>query len=189
MRSRDLFVARCLTSDDGDRGQEIARRAFALVSLAHPSLSFAAWTRYLRRATSSKDGRSGLVLIEDPRGYPHALYRYEVDVQPSLVAASEGLARVLNVRDLVIADVVGAGPDLLTAIARHGEELGRELRCDAVAVHLPQSVVNAVEGLEGYRAVSDGIMVRRITTASPSGGPSVTAVSEQSGDNRSPSRA
>jgi hypothetical protein len=68
MFSSHLFYARALTGDAAASDPAATRRAYALVSLSHPRLSYAGWTRFLRQATKSKPERAGLVFVEDPRG-------------------------------------------------------------------------------------------------------------------------
>ena len=77
MAQRALVGATAERSRNLDR--TVMRRAFALVSLSHPHLSFGDWSRYLSRAARLDPRRAGLVSIEDPRGYARALFRYIVD--------------------------------------------------------------------------------------------------------------
>ncbi|MDR4307268.1 hypothetical protein IHQ68_11625 [Chelatococcus sambhunathii] len=139
---------------------DATRRAFALVSLFHPRLSYERWTRYLRRATRPKPTRAGVVFVEDPRGYPHALFRYAVDLEPSLPAVELGARRVLRLTDLVVGEIAGSG--LLATIARHGEGLARQLKCGSIAIELPGALLGRAGELAGYDAIAGGVVCRSI---------------------------
>jgi len=104
------------------------RRALALVSWAHPEVTPSQWRRFARFWARTPRRKGGLVLIEDPRRYVHALFRYEVDAgrRPSLLT----WGRSLRVCDLVVADLTGTS--LRSAIDTFCETLARELDCPKV---------------------------------------------------------
>jgi hypothetical protein len=154
------FCARTLNASAALADPLATRRAFALVSLSHPRLSYEGWVRFLRRATRSKRGTSGMIFIEDPRGYPHALFRYAVSVDSSLVAAEDGLVRVLRLTDLVVAEIAGSG--LLSTIAQSGEELAQALGCNSVVIELPGALRAKVTELADYQSVAAGVICKAL---------------------------
>jgi hypothetical protein len=173
MFNTGLFQARTLTGTEATADPAGTRRAFALASLSHPRLTYSGWLRFLRRATRPRSGRSGLILVEDPRGYPHALCRYRVDEEPSLAASEDGSRRSLRLSDLVVADV--AGTRLLPALAVHGERLARALDCRSVMIELPRAMRNGTDTLEEYDQVAGGVVSR---TLSPASGSALRAAAE-----------
>lgn len=164
MFSSNLFYARTLTGTAALSDPAATRRAFALVSLSHPRLSYDGWVRFLRRATRSKPARSGVIFVEDPRGYPHAVFRYAIDVEPSLIAVRDGSRRVLRLADLVVAEIPGSG--LLATIAQQGEGLARQLGCNSIVIELPGVLRDKTAELEGYNAVSGGLIAKSLNPAS-----------------------
>ncbi|HEY0291807.1 MAG TPA: hypothetical protein VGC51_05645 [Hansschlegelia sp.] len=160
MFSSELFYARTLSARAAVSDPDATRRAFALVSLSHPRLSYEGWVRFLRRATRTKNGKAGVIFIEDPRGYPHALFRYAVEATPSLAAAEDGSIRMLRLSDLVVADI--AGSCLLPSIAAQGERLARALDCRTVIIELPGRLRDRADGLEGYEPVAGGVISKSL---------------------------
>ncbi|WP_271168747.1 hypothetical protein [Hansschlegelia plantiphila] len=165
MFSSELFYARTLSATAAISDPDATRRAFALVSLSHPRLSYEGWVRFLRRATRTKSGKAGVIFIEDPRGYPHALFRYAVEAKPSLAAAEDGSVRVLRLSDLVVADI--AGSCLLPSIAAQGERLARALDCQTILIELPGRLRDRADGLAGYEPVAGGVISKSLAPRSP----------------------
>lgn len=153
-----VFCARRLNAALAD--PRTTRRAFALVSLFHPRLSYEGWMRFLRRVTRAKRGASGMIVIEDPRGYPHALFRYAVSIGSSLVTAEDGVTRVLRLTDLVVAELAGSG--LLSTIAQSGEELARAFGCNAIVIELPAALRPQVASPADYRAVAASVICKAL---------------------------
>src|SRR4051794_18692861 len=60
-----------------------AQRAYALVGLAHPSVTAKQWATFVSRYARSPRQRRGLIGIQDGRGYVHGVFCYAVD-RPSL---------------------------------------------------------------------------------------------------------
>ena len=160
MSSMKLFSARAVTAPAAVADPTVTRRAFALVSLSHPRLSYAGWVRFLRRASRGGSGRSGVVFVEDPRGYPHAFFRYSVEAGASLAAAESGSGRVMRLSDLVVGEIPGS--DLLTRIAERGEELARASGCASLVIELPRAMRLGAPSLAGYHAVAGGLMAKAL---------------------------
>lgn len=119
-----LFTAKLLL------GPAEARRAYALVALAHPQVTARQWDAFARRCTRAARGRRGLVTIQDQRRYVHAVFRYAVDVSPLI---SDG--RTLRLHDVVMAQLPGHA--LVPALAACAERLAAGLGCTAAALDVP----------------------------------------------------
>lgn len=155
----DVFVARTLCAETVLSDAAATRRAFALASLAHPRLTYGGWVRYLKRAARPNQDRTGIMFLEDRRGYPHAMFRYAVDDRPSLVAAAaESAARILRLSDIVAADV--AADSLLPEIATLAERLAGSLDCAMVMIELPGALRIGQGALVGYEEAAGGVVFR-----------------------------
>ncbi len=104
------------------------QRGFMLVSLAWPDLPQARWHEMVRYYRGRAPAHAGLVLIEDRRGYVHAVFRYVVDMTPSLRPGLRG--GVLRVQDLVMADL--AGREVVAATRLGVAELAQACGCQVV---------------------------------------------------------
>ena len=114
-----------------------ARRAYALVALAHPHMTAREWDGFARRhARAGTRGRGGLVAVEDRRRYVHAVFRYAVDTSPFL-----GSGRTLRLHDVVMAQLPGHA--LIQAVAACAENLAAGLGCTVVALDLPAASATA----------------------------------------------
>ncbi|MBN9468682.1 MAG: hypothetical protein J0J10_07920 [Bosea sp.] len=112
-------------------GAAEAGRAYQLVAMFHPDISKAQWTRYLR-SFSAKDGRRGLVVLEDARGCIHAIFAFAV--QRSLRDEA-----TLQISELATARLPGSVP--MRAMMRFAGKLAAELGLPAVLLDLePVSV-------------------------------------------------
>lgn len=160
------FIAKPLSAHDVAEDRAAMRRAFALVNLAHPRLTFEGWICFLKRAMRPSPSKSGVVFLEDPRGYPHAVFRYAVDDRTSLASSrSRRLTRTLRLSDLVAADV-GSQSQLAT-VARFGERLAGELNCKSLTIELPGLARADALGLKEYEVAAGGILFRELVPAAP----------------------
>jgi hypothetical protein len=167
MWPNEFLSARRLSASTASLDDRATRRAFALVSLSHPHIGFAGWSRYLRRAGRLDPTKAGIFAIEDPRGYMRALFRYYVDREPTLAAPEMMSARVLRLRDLVFADLPGVS--LLSAIASEGEALARSMNCDGVTIELPATAKAWPDALAGFNQVSGSVVSKRVVAAAALG--------------------
>jgi hypothetical protein len=105
------------------------RQAWPLVNMAHPDLSLARWLAFARRTTSGSKG-SGLIVLEDQRGFFHALavHRIAEDVEKG---------RMLRVQPVICARLPGRHLDDVLAAELMG--LASEMHCAGVIVETPVS--------------------------------------------------
>lgn len=164
-----MFANKCLSpvrlTAPGIRLDDRAvRRAFGLVSLRHPGLSFEGWEHYLRRAQHFDRTQAGVVAIEDPRGYMHAVFKYLVQHEPPLADIDQSATPpVLRLHDLVFADLPGVS--LLETIASEGETIALALSCRAVTIELPAAVGPWPQALAGFSQTSGGVITKSIGSA------------------------
>lgn len=164
----DVFVARTLSAENVLSDAAATRRAFALANLAHPRLTYPGWVRYLKRSARPSRDRTGIMFLEDRRGYPHAMFRYAIDDRPSLIAAAaEGPARILRLSDIVAADV--AADSLLPEIAALAERLACKLGCAMVMIELPGALRIGRGALVGYEEAAGGVVFRPLPREAASG--------------------
>jgi hypothetical protein len=110
-----------------------ARRAYPLVRLFHPALSLDQWLHY---AQTSIRKSSGLLTIQDSRGYIHAAFTYSVDGR---------IARgpVLRVTELMVGRLPG---NLVNHAIMDGiERLAGETGSEAIEIFLPSAIEYAVD--------------------------------------------
>jgi hypothetical protein len=124
-----IFAAHRLGRTDRLATRSI-QRSFVLVSLAWPELHLAQWHEMVRYYRCRPPSRAGLVLIEDGRGYVYAVFRYIVDIAPSLHMPQRG--GVLRVHDLIMADLSGRA--VTSAIQLGLAELAHACRCQTVDI-------------------------------------------------------
>jgi len=110
-----------------------ARRVYPLVRLFHPALSLDQWLHY---AQTSINKSSGVVAIQDTRGYIHAAFTYTVDAR---------IARgpVLRVTELMVGRLPGnlVNHAIMDCIERLAGETGSE----AIEIFLPSAIEYAVD--------------------------------------------
>jgi hypothetical protein len=164
-----------LTVPGTEFNEKAVRRAFALVSLRHPLLSFEGWLRYLRRAQNFDRTQAGVVAIEDPRGYMHAVFRYFIEHEPPLADINQSTTPpVLRLHDLVFADLPGAS--LLATIAFEGEELARSLNCRGITIELPAVAEAWPQALADFSQMSGGVISKSLGSAKSAGASNGLAV-------------
>ncbi len=117
--SDDILQARRITPAE-------AGRAYQLVSMFHPDVSKAQWTRYLR-SYAGKDGRRGLVVLEDARGCVHAIFAF-------CVLRSLRDEATLQITELATARLPGSVPT--RALMRFANALAAELGLPSVLLDL-----------------------------------------------------
>jgi hypothetical protein len=136
------YVARRISGAD-------VLRAYPLARLAAGHLTLAAWLRYAEAMGAEPPGmrrkhrrtaraETGLLAIEDRRGYLRALCSYAV--RPDLAAGRR--LDVDNIVALGLIDSEGPAGEMLGSI----ERLARELDCPAFAIRLPPGAAAATAG-------------------------------------------
>jgi hypothetical protein len=133
--THELFVARHIGQMSADASRTLSR-AFALVSLAHPTLTLRDWRALQRYYRKRSPRKAGLIVIEDRRGYAHAVFHYFVERARPLEAraSAAGDHRVLHVYDLVIALVPGALAE--QALCQCADTVAVTHDCDAIRLEL-----------------------------------------------------
>ncbi len=106
------------------------RRAYVLVSMAHPEILPRRWFDTARRSLRLRPERGGLIVLRDRRGVVHALFRYKVE--PSWLG---GHGRTLRLDEIVIAQLPGNGA--MTSLAACAQSLAASLRCASVSLDVP----------------------------------------------------
>lgn len=107
-----------------------ARRAYGLVSLAHPEMTSRQWDAVAKRAMRPGRGRDGgLMAIQNGRGYVYAVFRYAVVLSPLA-----GGDRLLRLQDVVLARLPGSG--LIAALAACAKHLAAGLGCSLALIEL-----------------------------------------------------
>ncbi len=131
----DHFSARLLCDSEATGGQAL-RRAFALVRLCEPGADARRWAALVRHYRRRAPGRAGLMMLEDARGYAHAVFCYAVDDAPRLHGlGAPSPQKVLRVRDVVAAHL--GGPRVETALRSCATHLAGRLGCASVAFDAP----------------------------------------------------
>lgn len=122
----DILQARRITPAE-------AGRAYQLVSLLHPGVSKAQWTRYLR-SYGGKDARRGLVVLQDGRGCVHAIFAF-------CVLRSLRDEATLQITELATARLPGSVPT--RALMRFANALATELDLPSILLDLePVSIAS-----------------------------------------------
>jgi hypothetical protein len=106
------------------------RRAYVLVSLAHPHVTAKQWDSFIKRHAAASLARGGLFTIRDERRYVHSVFRYKVDESPLF---ADG--RALRLHDLVMAQL--PCQTLVPAFVACVERLASHLGCGTVALDVP----------------------------------------------------
>ena len=106
---------------------ETARRAYPLVRLFNPTMELADWLTYARSFGRNSARNAGLQVLEDERGYVHAVFAYSVRQHLRH-------RKALRVYDVVMAHLPGRtlAESMLDAIAAIAKDSG----CDSVMVEL-----------------------------------------------------
>ena len=142
-------------------------RAYALAAAADPHLTPGEWTAFVRRCRRQAQHRGGLGVLEDRRGYVHAVFRYAVGAGPLAGAGTSGRGRTMWLQDIVLGRLPGSAA--ARAIAAGGEMMARAFGCGAVAVELPARVCAPPSGTpfaplvqRGYGVALGTILVRAL---------------------------
>jgi len=114
-----------------------AKRAYALVGLAHPAVSAKQWTTFVSRYAHSPRQRRGLIGIQDGRGYVHGVFCYAVD-RPFLDGN-----RILGLHDLILAHLPGR--TLVEALTTCVKQLATEFGCLGISVDLPATTLDGAQ--------------------------------------------
>lgn len=137
-------------------GTAEASRAYQLVAMFHPDVSKAQWTRYLR-AFGGKDGKRGLVILEDARGCIHAVFAF-------CVLRSLRDEATLQISELATARLPGSVP--MRALMRFAGTLAAELGLPAILLDLEPVSVATFDDRSLARA---GYALDRVTLRASSG--------------------
>lgn len=133
-----------------------AGQAYGLVSLFHPGVSKAQWTRFLR-PYGGKDGRSGLVVLQDARGCIHAVFAF------AALRSLRGEA-TLQITELATARLPGSVP--MRALMRFAESLALELNLPAIRLDLEPF---SLETLDDHSLARAGYALERVTLRNGAG--------------------
>lgn len=108
---------------------EMARRAYPLVRLFNPTMELADWLTYAR-SFGRNAAKAGLQVLEDERGYVHAVFAYSVRQHLRH-------RKLLRVYDVVMAHLPGRtlAETMLDAIAVIAKDNG----CDSVMVEIDEA--------------------------------------------------
>ncbi|NDA48531.1 MAG: hypothetical protein EBY21_14910, partial [Alphaproteobacteria bacterium] len=118
------------------------RQAFPLAKLFNPQLDLASWSAYARSLTSRPAQSAGLHMLQDQRGYVHALFAYRIG--PDLV-----WRRLLRISDLVICLLPGMA--LIETLLASFSDLALNYGCDNIIVELgPASPARAALQAAGF---------------------------------------
>lgn len=101
-------------------GFDEARKAYALISLAHPEVTLPHWRTFVRRFNRGRRSERGIVAVSDSRGTIHAVFAYQVET-------SLKNADALCVSDIVMGRLPGGSLPraLIACVDRLAEQLGR----------------------------------------------------------------
>jgi hypothetical protein len=123
-----------------------ADRAFPLVHLYEPSLDRTTWRSYVREQSR---GEGGVMCLQDPRGYVHGLFAW--NVRRPLVPR-----RVMSIRDLILLHLPGKA--LQIAMIDAITEFARTQSCQSIVMGLEErrsSIKTDVLEDHGFRALSE----------------------------------
>ncbi len=146
----DILQARRITPAE-------ASRAYQLVSMFHPGVSKAQWTRYLR-PYGGKDDRRGLVVLQDARGCIHAIFAFSV-------LRSLRDEATLQITELATARLPGSVP--MRALMRFANALALELSLPAILLDLEPVSIAMLDDRSLARA---GYALDRVTLRACSAG-------------------
>ena len=134
-KDRSIFLAAPLKAG-------AIRQAFPLAKLFNPDLDLASWSGYARSFTSRSAQLAGLQMLQDQRGYVHALFAYTIG-QDLL------RRRLLRITDLVIGLLPGMA--LVETLLETFSDLALKYGCDNVMVELsPSSPARAALQSAGF---------------------------------------
>lgn len=133
--------------DDGFVAKPLGKRqidqAFPVVRAILPDLGVERWRAFaaavLDRAQGAADARvprTGIMTVQNARGYIHGLFSY---------ATEENLShgRVLSVDNFIVHDLFNL-PDAAVALLRAMDGIARGLGCSAIHTNLPQAYSTSV---------------------------------------------
>jgi len=102
------------------------RAVYPLIREAIPDLSLSAWLRFAQHATGRHRGaETGIIVARrESHDYPSGLFCYRVDLDP-------GQGKILVAEHFVAVDLLHPD-DVLAALVKELDDLGRRLGCKAV---------------------------------------------------------
>ncbi|MGE0726066.1 MAG: hypothetical protein AB7O45_16945 [Alphaproteobacteria bacterium] len=142
-------------------------RAYALAAAVDSRLTPGRWAEFVRRCRREAGRRGGIGVLEDRRGYVHAVFRYAVC--PAPLGAAPVLARgsTMWLRDVVVGHLPGGAA--VRGLAAGAEVMARAFGCVAVALELPAPADPALAGTpyaplsgRGYGLAAGPVMVRAL---------------------------
>ena len=108
--------------------RDTARAAYPLVYMHDPSVTLAAWLRFVRRISRTAPARAGLVVIQDCRDIVHALFSYRVGVDLHL-------RKRLAIDHLIVAHTPGS--QIEDAVLASTSQLAARHGCNATTMEQP----------------------------------------------------
>jgi len=166
--SRNLYKIRLLPRAVGpDERVGTVARAYALAAAVDPRLTPGQWASFVRRCRRQARHRGGMGVLEDRRGYVHAVFRYAVGASPLFHAGGARRGRTMWLQDVIIARLPGGGA--VGPIVAAGELLARAFGCVAVALELPAQGAGQLTGAQyaplthrGYAVTGGPTLVRTL---------------------------
>ena len=134
---------------------KVARQAFPLAKLFNPDLDLADWSAYVRSLASRPAQTAGLQMVQDQRGYVHALFAYSI-------SRDLLLRRILRVSDLVICLLPGM--TLIGTLAETFYDIALKYGCTEIIVELGYSnPARTILQSAGFNPMSiEGVLVKQI---------------------------